>query len=534
MKKGISIDIGSDLIKIISYKKSKNSLVVKKAVSLKLPDCEMRDGMIVDVDIMAETIKAAMIKNKIKGKIVNFVISSNRVITREVNYPDLPDNKLEMMINMNSAEHFPVNLQNYTINYAVLEYFTEDNKKMIRTNTVVVPNEIAVSYVELAEKLKLKIGNITYSENAMMNYSLLVNGREPYMIIDIASDRTSVAVVRKGKVALNKTLGSGIREIINIVKEKYEVDYDAALEIIGENEFIVENTSLQDTFTGKVLRNINLVVSGVARLLDYYGSKYDEPVSNIYISGAGVCIRGLEEYMSKYFGIDTKNLENIKCIKSSDIEYSSKKNIYANAVGAVYSDVNLLPDSFLNNKRKSRNVLRFVGITLLIVSIAGALIYYPLVENARLEEEISSLEFEKQLYESVDDLIVERDNLKLREEFLLDLDATFSNDYKSLEILKKLEEITPKDIYYSHVEIDADGVSISCKSNSKNSIANYLKDIKEIKLNDRLVFKEVFIPSIIETLGINDEEKDRLEFNVNCKFFEKVFEDEAKEVNDEK
>ncbi len=533
MKKGISIDIGSDVIKIISYKKSKNNFIVKKSVSLNLPDCEIRDGMIVDVSAVAKVIKEAMTRNKIRGKNVNFTLSSNKVITREVNYPDLPVKKLKPVIKMNSAEYFPVNLEDYTMNYSVLERFEEELKKMVRTNTIVVPTEIVDSYVELAKKLKLKIDNITYAENAMMNYALLVNDPGPYMTVDIGGSRTSVAIVKEGKVVLNRTLSNGIKGIVDIVKEKYEVDYDRAVEIINENEFIVDNTSLQDTFTGKVIRIINLVISGIARLLDYYSSKHVEPVSTIYISGMGAYIKGLQEYMAKYFGIETKMLDNISTIKSKDSNYNKKKNIYANAIGAVYSDVNLLPESFLERKRSKESNRAIAAIIVLIIALGGAMLYIPFSESLKLKEEFNRLQSEKEGYDNVDDIIAKREQLKFRNTFLMELENAFSNDYKSVDILRELEKRTPKDIDYSIMKVNEKGVVISCTSNTKNSIANYLEEVKKIEIEGETVFADAFIPSITISEGESENKEKKYNFTISCDFMQQPALEETKEAKNE-
>lgn len=543
MKSGISIDVGTDLIKIVSYKKNNNSFVVKKAVSFNSPDCELRDGKIVDVSVMAKAIREVMVKNKIKGKNVNFILSSNKVITREVNYPDLPAKKLEPVIKMNSAEYFPVNLDDYTMNYSVLEKFEEDLRKMVRTNTVVVPTEIANSYVQLAKELKLKIDNITYSENAMMNYALLVNDPEPYMTVDIGSSRTSVAIVRDGKVVLNRTLTNGIKGIIDIVKEKYDVDYDRALEIVNEKEFIVDNTSLQDTFTGNVVRIVNIVVSGVARLLDYYSSKHKEPVSTIYVSGMGSYVKGLQEYISNYFGIETKKLDSIKSIKSSDPDYNNRKNIYANAIGAVYSDVNLIPETFISKKRKKQNTGSLVAIIVLVLALGGALLYFPFSENLELQKTLTKLQTEKNEIDNSTDLVLERDLLKIKNDFYLEMENTFSNNNKSVEILKKLEEVTPTDIDYSVMKIAENGVIITCSSETKNSVANYLEEVKKIKVDDKIIFDNVFIPNIsfakskgedAETENNEEAKKGRYEFTIGFDFKNNSLKEEAKEVNNEK
>ncbi len=496
MKKGISIDVGTDLIKIISYKKTKKELTVLNAVTLSMPDCNMNDGYIGNVDVLADAIRETLVENKIKGKSVEFTVLSNKIITREVSFPDLPVKELRPLVKLNSEEYFPVDLAQYTMDFTILEHYEKDMEKFVRTNTVVIPTEIVESYVELAKKLKLNLESISYAENAMMNYALLIGDKRTYMMVDFGSGMTSVAIVKGGKIVLNRTLGNGVRGIIETIMDTYKVDYDRAIEISAENELIGGGRGFQDGFTKRIFSIVNLVVSGIERLLDYYSSKDSNGVEVIYLTGIGGNISGIAEHIYEYFNIETIALEDLSAIKSTNFKYLSNRNVFANAIGGVFSKVNLLPDDYFKKVEQRQQIN--IGLKLLggLVLVGAIILYFPISANINLSKEETKQEQELVAYEESKKLIDERDVLKQKNDFLKQLEGGYSNDYTIVDVLEQMEIVVPSDIQYKSMSIDNTGILINCSAKDKNNVVNYLIRLKSMEVNGKKIFSDVFIPDI--------------------------------------
>ncbi len=522
-KRGISIDIGTKLIRIVSYKKTKKVFKVNKAVTVEMPDCKISDGFIEDVDILAATLSECIKKNKIKGKNVDFTISSNKIITREVNYPDLAEKKLAPLIRMNSDEYFPVDLSKYTLNYEILEHYSEDMEKFVRTNTVVIPTEIVDCYVKLAKLLKLKLTGISYVENAMMNYALLVDDEKPYMVVDFGSERSSVAIVSDRKIVLNRTLSNGVNKILDLVKARYGVEYDRAIEVASEKNFIKDFSQAQDGFTIKVTSYINLIINGIARLLDYYSSKNKSHIDTIYLTGIGANIKGLDRYIGKYFGIETKLLDDITTIQSSDIKYLAKKNLYANAIGSIYSDLNLIPDEFIRNKKTKEKNRIGIEVLVLILVLALSMLYFPIKNNIEMGKEKEALEAKLAEYKKIEPILARRESLGARAQFLEEIDRTYSADHNVVEILEVMEKNIPKEVSYGVMGINKEGIIITCDATDKNVVVNFLEEMKKLKIGEDTIFTDVFIASVSAVAAKGEGEEDETEsysFTITCLYKE--------------
>ncbi len=520
--KGISIDVGTDLIKIISYKKNKRKFYVKKATSVKIPEGSIVNGLIEDVTVVANVIREALKSNKIKAKDVVFIISSNKLITREVSFPDLPEKKLTPLIKMNSDEYFPVNLRDYTIGYSILEHIEEDNEKLVRTSIAVVPNEIVESYVEVGKILKLKVLGIDYSASSIMSYSLLVNDEKPYMTVDLGGTRSSVAIVKNNKILLARTLNYGTKGIIETIKQHYQVDDAEAIDIATREMLIKETNVVNDEFHGKIYRYLNQILSGLGRLLDYYSTKHIDGVSTIYLTGGGSKLKGIRNLMNKYFSIETKLLSEVTIVDSKDVNYLNNKQLYANAIGAIYSDVSLMPEVIVKGKEeKNKKRLKF-EIAILTVLAIGVFLYFPITKNIKLEKEKRDAQAKLQTYSEVEQLNREKEVLLEDLSFYNGIDGGYTNSKAYLdEVFAVMEKSLPTEVDFVALTNNKSGLLISCIATDKNNIANFVQQMKNLMINEESVFKDVFIP----TISYDESTEDvggYYTFTVSCTFNEGV------------
>ncbi len=436
-------------------------------------------------------------KHKIKDRDVVFTLSSNKIITREVNYPDLPQKKLAPLIRMNSDDYFPVDLSKYTMSFSILERFEQDMEKMVRTNTVVIPTEIVSTYTELAKKCRLRVRGISYAENAMMNYAMLVDDDKPYMVVDLGGGRTSIAIVNEGKIVLNRTFNNGVKSVIELIRKRYGVGYDRAVQIATEKTFLKRIDGSEDGFTIKLTSFINLIVNGIARLMDYYSNKNNAHVESIYLTGLGASVSGLSSYINSYFGVDTRILDDIKMIHSKDIEYLSKKNLYANAVGTVYSDVNLLPAEFIRYKKSQDKKRINIELIVLLFVLCISMLYFPIKRNLEMAQEKASLEAKLEECKKVIPVVAKRDELKLRAEFLDRIENIYSVDVDLVKVFEQMEAMVPKDVSYKLMSSGKEGMVISCIAKDKNTVVNFLMQIKAIEVDAKKVFADAFIASVV-------------------------------------
>ena len=137
-KKVLTIDITNESITITEVTASeKKTSTVHNAIIFETPEDSYEDGFIRDKERIAEAIRSQLAANGITNKDAIFVLTSTKIVNREVLVPFVKENKIKGIINANSSEYFPVNIEDYTVSHSVLETVTdEENNKQLRVLAV--------------------------------------------------------------------------------------------------------------------------------------------------------------------------------------------------------------------------------------------------------------------------------------------------------------------------------------------------------------------------------------------------------------
>ena len=114
--KVLTIDITNESITITEVTASeKKTSTVHNAIIFETPEDAYEDGFIRDKERIAEAIKSQLAANGITNKNAIFVLTSTKIVNREVLVPFVKENKIKGIINANSSEYFPVNIEDYTV-----------------------------------------------------------------------------------------------------------------------------------------------------------------------------------------------------------------------------------------------------------------------------------------------------------------------------------------------------------------------------------------------------------------------------------
>ena len=106
--KVLTIDITNESITIVEVTPSnKKQSTIHNAIIFETPEDAYEDGVIRDKERIAEAIKSQLSANGITNKNAIFVLTSTKIVNREVLVPFVKENKIKGIINANSSEYFP-------------------------------------------------------------------------------------------------------------------------------------------------------------------------------------------------------------------------------------------------------------------------------------------------------------------------------------------------------------------------------------------------------------------------------------------
>lgn len=498
----LSIDIGSEKIKIVELVKNKDKVTVKKALIINTPDDSIDDGQILNKQFITDVIEEELRKNNIKTKDVVFTLSCSKIITREVEYPNVKPKKLDAIIEMSVGDHFPVNLDDYNLTYTVEkpEKDAEDKSK-VKVFMYAVQTDMINEYIELAKMIGLNIICIDYAGNSIVSFIRNEEIEGTNLFVEINSNNTMVTIISDGVGKFNRNLPYGNKIVSESIMNYYEVSIEEAAEIATKKPLLDSEELGNAYLSNDVSGAMDQILTGVSKLINYYSSRNKEKIEKIYLIGEGSKIVGIEEYISKFFNIDTeilKSLDSIEYVGEGD--FSVIETYFLNAIGACYANINLLPKSMLEKSRlQSFKRLRY-EIVILFVLIIGVVIYYQYSDIKKLEEKRDRLVSQVQLGRSATELKKEYEQLQSRKEFrqnILENSHLFTSYF--LEILNIMEDTMPEDVFYLDINSSDTEITINCLAKDKMTVAKFIKTMKRLTYNeDEFKFTNVYVPAITE------------------------------------
>jgi len=350
--KVVSIDIGNQNTKILIGSHNGNNVLVEKTLIVPTPTSSFHDGRITDRAKLKVQFTTVLSANKIKAKKSIFTIESTAIITRELVLPSATEKELDNMIKFEIEQYLPINLNDYVLEYKLLEKFTDEEEEKVKILVAGLPKSIAEDYLKFVEELDLTPLALDMNPNAVSklfgmnsnindeNYSL----DNTVAIIDLGHNYINLSIISKGIPQLNRLIGAGGKDIdisianhFNLSLEEAEMKKkeDVNLELVSQSDSIVSYTT--SIALNDIVRDVvDDWLQEIQKLFQYYTSRnHGNRIDQIYIYGGSSKLKGLSEYFYDTLNIPTFRLEKMSCIKEAKNKDALDLNIFLNCVGAI-------------------------------------------------------------------------------------------------------------------------------------------------------------------------------------------------------
>ena len=488
----VSIVINNEYIKICEITKSGKNSVVHKTVTIPAPEDCYVDGVIEQTDVLAKAIKVVMDEHRFNANNVAFSISSPRLATKEVLIPNVKANKIDKLVQANATEYFPVNMDEYIIQYTVLEKVEDQGQEKIKLMVAAVPSEVVESYYGLAKALGLKVAFVDYAGNSTYQIMKQQIGPEVSLVIQVENDGTVINIFKDNVLQLQRNVPYGKSMLVNAVMEKYGLKYEAATTKL-QNE-----TLLHSRFDGdEVTESLRYMASNINRVIDYYVSRNRLSIQKAYLIGHSTSIKGFATLLSNELNMPIEKVERLKNIALDKKAYVEEATLtsYVTNLGAVIDPVDFIPKRLIESGARKENtktlIVGFVGA--LVVS--ALLVLIPLVQVVALNAEIGSLNKSIKKLSIINDVVNEYYSAKDKYNDIAAFAALTSDSDDALQdFVDYLEKSMPSDITIQSFNVASGAITVNGTAGSKSSVAKF---IQELQKNSSVL--NVDAPTITET-----------------------------------
>ena len=478
----LSISINNEYIKICELSRKNNKLTtIHKAVTVPTPPRCYNDGTIRDRAELAKAIKVAIDSNRMESTKAIFSIASSKVATKEVIIPNVKNNKIADIIMTNASEYFPVNLDEYIINFEVLEkleYENQDTK--IKVLVMAMPEAMINAYYDLAGSLGLEVKAIDYVGNSTYQTLKLQVDNSPSIVIQVENDATIVNILDNNVLQLQRTIPYGKSVVVNALMDSMRIKYDPALKMLQEQQLI------HASFDGDpVTESLNYLVTNVNRILDYYVTRNsNRPIEKAYIIGNATTMLGFKELFTNELKLPIESIDELAGIVTDKKTYVEAVTIptYIINIGAFLKPVNFVPRS-VQDEVKSKDDIRIFKV-ILGASIVGSVVIivssFAMMMSAKAERDSaqSSVNQVKGIESVVNSYYEAKDTAADALAFQI---LTYNNNDSLAGFIASLEQNLPSDVTIKSMSSNSGEVTMSGVTSSKSSLALLVQRLKSVK-----------------------------------------------------
>lgn len=481
--KVLTVEITNESITIIEVSPSvKKETNVHNALIFETPEDAYDDGNLRDIDRLTAVIREQLDANGITNKNAIFILSSTKVVNREVVIPDVKENKIKGIVAQNASEYFPVNVEDYVVSHSVLEHMVDENKvKQIKLMVVAAPAIMVKGYYELGNALGLTVQAIDYVGNAMLQMIKTQTGTNmTTMVIQLGSESTILNIVKGDTLLLQRTVPYGTNAVVTEVMDEKGVDATTAMTLL-QNERLITVDFDDNAATGA----FRYLINNIGRVIDYYVTKNpDNPIDDVFLTGDGALIRGIDGLFKIQLNIQTRIMDSLYKVKfDPSIDLKIYNPVYLVApIGAAFAPMGF---QIVEAKKKSASNADPVkiGVTVFVIGVAAALgmtvVTTILKNNAQAEQ--NSLNSQIAAISDIDQIVSDYDAAEAKLADIQNLyDQTKDLNENFTVFFDNLESILPKEIAINTYSSSAEGITMEGVSSNYDAIARFIKDLKTI------------------------------------------------------
>lgn len=359
MAKVLCVEIGVSVTKIAEMDYMVKRPKVYQCIEVKTPEGAIKDGYLNlgKTEALKEAIKNVLTEKKIRTKRVLFTVFSGKIISREIVLPGVKTHQIGAVIEANISEYFPIELDDYKVSHFHITTIREgENAGKHKVLVIAIEKELLDAYDKLATELGLRIVDIDYAGNSIVQAAKHSAGAGAIMVVKMEEENAIITILQQGTFILQRNINHALGRM-----EEEQISKEEALE------------SLINTMT---------------RVADFYVS-HDEnnKIEQIYVMGECSREQHVIDTIAEHMQLPCRVLDQVRGVTIHRNAEDAPINLFAAAIGSGISSV-----GFANEKEKERHETNYVSACLLmivffVVLIAAMLSLALIPYNGALQEE---------------------------------------------------------------------------------------------------------------------------------------------------
>jgi len=301
----LGLDIGSNAVKICRLKETKKGRFLQNFDMAELPPEAIVDGLLMDANVVTETIQELVRRNKIRAKETAISVSGHSVIIKKIPLPLMTEEELEESIVWEAEQYIPFDINDVFLDVETLVTRAAQGQMdvlLVAAKKEMINDYYAVTRDAGLEPVIVDVDAFCVQNMFEANYGTLTG--QTVVLIDIGSSVSTINVVSEGLTTFTRDISMGGNQFTEEIQKQLNITYEEA-EAYKKGDVTGESDSVLPQEVERVIQNVAEWLAGeIQRSLDFYAAtSADSRISRIYLSGGTANLPTLARVIARTSGV---------------------------------------------------------------------------------------------------------------------------------------------------------------------------------------------------------------------------------------
>ena len=314
-----ALDIGSSVVRVAQLTRHGGGWVLQKFAYVPIDEKTALSGSATSggANRLGEAIMTALGQSGIKDKDVVLGISSSKTFATVIDVQDMPEAELNNAIKYQIDQYIPMNIDEAKVDWAVLGYSRQDNKKKEVLLTSVSKKYIE-DRLEFVESLGLNVIAAEPDGIAVARATLPSGLSDARLILDIGESNADLIITFLENPRLVRSIPTGVNSLVKSIMQNLNVSNEQA------RQFLLKFGLMPDKLEGQVVRSVSPVVENfaneVVKSIKFFQGRYPEvPIGGLLLSGFAAVIPQFSDFITAQTGVPATIANPWQRVKVSDL-----------------------------------------------------------------------------------------------------------------------------------------------------------------------------------------------------------------------
>jgi type IV pilus assembly protein PilM len=303
-KRFVSIDIGAKFIKLVEASISGSAINIVDIIERE-----------VDPETVKSVLKDMLKEKKVESDVLISLISRKFASVRVLNMPKLKPRKLRQIIPYEMEPNLAVPIEEVSVDF--LAGPSEADERGQKVLAAAIPKKVIKEHIEFFEDVGIEPGRIDLDTFALIkgiDFLLPVDKHKTLICLDVGHEKISLNILKAGAILYSRVLFKAFYHIIQEIKKKYNFDEES------------ENQNLFHMLEAKPpLKSLTDIIDEIKLSIKIYlANPENEIIDALLITGGGIKVEGLKDYISREIEIPLL-----------DLNYAEEKKDFLSSVFAL-------------------------------------------------------------------------------------------------------------------------------------------------------------------------------------------------------